>query len=156
MLSSRPSMPGLDFDTSLKLAIYRHIAETARVPAVAEVAEAVGEDAGTVREGYRRLREKRVLVLEADGETIRMAPPFSGVPTQHRVSLDGKEYVANCAWDALGVPAALHAKAEVLSRCEQSLEPIRLRVGGDGPEPEPCIVHFAVPAAHWWDDIVYT
>jgi hypothetical protein len=24
------------------------------------------------------------------------------------------------------------------------------------PKPTPCVVHFAVPAAHWWDDIIYT
>ena len=24
------------------------------------------------------------------------------------------------------------------------------------PVPQDCAVHFAVPAAHWWDDIVYT
>jgi hypothetical protein len=37
------------------------------------------------REAYARLRAQRVLALESDGESIRMAPPFSGVPTQHVV-----------------------------------------------------------------------
>jgi hypothetical protein len=45
---------------------------------------------------------------------------------------------------------------EVHSRCEQTLGPLFLRVGDDGPEAAPCVVHFAVPAAHWWRDIVYT
>lgn len=156
----------MDADIRLKLAIYRHVAETTRVPTVAEMAAATDDSVETVREGYRRLAAKRVLALEPDGERIRMAPPFSGVETQHLVraagrdsgdsEYGGREYFANCAWDALGILAALHTEGEVLSRCEQSLEPLRLRVGEDGPEPEPCIIHFAVPAAHWWDDIVYT
>jgi len=24
------------------------------------------------------------------------------------------------------------------------------------PVPQPCVFHFAVPAARWWEDIVYT
>ena len=80
-----------------------------------------------------------------------MAPPFCGVATQHKVRAGGKEYFANCAWDALGILAALHAEGEVSSRCEQSLEPIQLRVGKNGPAPAPCVVHFAVPAARWWE-----
>ena len=120
------------------------------------MARATGQGVEEVRSGYRRLFDKRVLVLEPDGETIRMAPPFSGVETQHRVRADGREYFANCAWDALGILAALHRPGEVLSRCEQSREPLHLTVSADGPAPEPCVIHFAVPAASWWRDIVYT
>jgi hypothetical protein len=146
----------VDFDTRVKTAIYAHIAATTNTPDVAQVAGALGAAPGEIREAFGRLYRKRVLVLEPDGETIRMAPPFSGIATQHRAVVGGKEYAANCAWDALGVPAALHAEAEVFSRCEQSLEALHIRVRGGRPEPVPCVIHFAVPAAHWWDDIVHT
>lgn len=146
----------MDFDTGIKLAIYTHIARTTEAPSPAHIAAAVGASEPEVRAAYRRLYQKRVLVLEPDGVSIRMAPPFSGVPTQHRVRVAGKDYFANCAWDALGIPAALRQPAEVFSRCEQSLDPIHLRVHETGPEPEPCVIHFAVPAALWWQDIVFT
>jgi hypothetical protein len=146
----------MDFDTQTKLAIYRHFAETGRRPSLATVAEQVGSDIRNVRDAYTRLRAQRVLVLEPDGESIRMAPPFSGVPTQHRVLVGGKEYFANCAWDAFGVPAALQQPGEVNSRCEQSLEPLRLNIGIDGPPPSSWLFHCLVPAAKWWDDIVFT
>jgi len=146
----------MDFDTRVKLAIYTHIARTTRAPSPAEIAAVVGGPADEVRSAYRRLYGKRVLVLEDNGESVRMAPPFSGVPTQHRVRVAGKDYFANCAWDALGVIAALRQPGEVFSRCEQSLEPLHIRVGSEGPQPEPCVIHFAVPAALWWKDIVFT
>jgi hypothetical protein len=146
----------MDFDVEVKLAVYRHVAETTAAPGVEQVAARLEVPAARVREAYARLAGRRVLVLEGDGETIRMAPPFSGVPTQHRVRLGGRDYFANCAWDALGIPAALHLPGEVSSRCEQSLEPIHLEVTESGPRPEPCLAHFAVPAARWWEDIVYT
>jgi hypothetical protein len=100
-----------------------------------------------IRDAYQRLFRNRLLFLEPDGETIRMAPPFSGVQMQHRARVGERFYFANCSWDSLGIPAAFHAEGEVFSRCEQTLEPIHLRVTRDGPDPEPVVAHFAVPAA---------
>lgn len=146
----------MDFDARVKLAIYTHFAETGQRPSPADLAMHVGSDVESVLEAYRRLRAQRVLVLEADESSIRMAPPFSGVPTQHVVIVRESQYFANCAWDSLGIPAALHAPGVVYSRCEQSGEPLRLAVRLDGPEPSDWLFHCLVPAAKWWDDIVFT
>lgn len=147
---------GIEFDTRVRAAVYGWIVEGTDAPSVEDLASILGEPPAAIREAYGRLFRKRVLFLEPDGETIRMAPPFSAVPTQHVVRAADREYFANCSWDALGIPAALHEPGEVFSRCEQTLEPIRLRVGREGPEPEPVVAHFAVPAAKWWADLVYT
>ena len=146
----------VDFDIRVKLAVYGHFVETGKRPGPDDVAARVHSDAGSVVDAYRRLREQRVLFLEGDGSSIRMAPPFSGVPTQHVVEAGGVRYFANCAWDALGVPAALNGPAAVRSRCEQSGEPLHLDVGPDGPPPCDWLFHSLVPAANWWDDIVFT
>ncbi len=146
----------MDLDTEVKLSIYRHFAETARRPSAAAVAERSGAGVGDVLAAFARLREKRVLVLEPDGTTIRMAPPFSGVPTQHRAIVAGLTYDANCAWDAMGIPAALHQPGMIESRCEQSREPLHLEVALDGPGASDWLFHCAVPASHWWKDVVFT
>jgi hypothetical protein len=146
----------VELETRVKLAIYRHFAETGRPPSPDEVTGRVGADPAGVLGVYGTLAAKRLLVLEPDGSAIRMAPSFSGVPTQHIVEAEGVRYYANCAWDALGVPAALHKASVVHSRCEQSGEPLRLRVGFDGPEPSDWLFHCLVPAASWWTDIVFT
>ena len=146
----------MDLDLKVKLAIYEHFAAAGSRPSLNDIAARVGAAVPQVREIFRRLREQRVLVLEADAETIRMAPPFSGIPTQHRVTVAGVSYYANCAWDALGIPAALHQPAKVHSRCEQSLEPLELAVSERGPEDSDWLFHCLVPASQWWDDIVFT
>jgi hypothetical protein len=146
----------MDFDTTVKVALYRATAARGRPPDVESLAGTIGATTAAVKEAYGRLRAARVLFLEPDGVTVRMAPPFSGVPTQHRVSVDGIDYYANCAWDALGIPAALHRPGLVRSRCEQGLEPLHLRVGVEGPEPSNWLFHCLVPAAKWWDDLVFT
>ncbi|MGQ0721870.1 MAG: organomercurial lyase [Candidatus Eiseniibacteriota bacterium] len=146
----------MDVDLQVKLAVYRAAAENGRPPAPSRVAWEVGVDLDELRLSYARLRERRLLVLEPDGLSIHMAPPFSGVPTQHLVRVDGVDYHANCAWDALGIPAALHRAGTVVSRCEQSREPLHLEIGPDGPEPSTWLFHCVVPAARWWEDIVFT
>lgn len=146
----------MDPDTSVKLTVYRHFAETGTAPTPGQVAAALDCSPDEVRAAVARLRSNRVLLLEPDGETIRMAPPFSGVPTVHRVEVGRQRYFANCAWDALGIPAALHCQAVVHSRCGQSGEPLRLEVGVDGPEASDWLFHCQVPAARWWADLVFT
>jgi hypothetical protein len=146
----------VDFPTSVKLAIYRLTAERGRPPAQPEVAATVGAPVPQVQDAYVALAKNRVLVLDPDGLTIRMAPPFSGIPTQHRVTVRGVEYYANCAWDALGIPAALRQPGLVRSECAQSREPLRLEIGPTGPAPSNWLFHCLVPAARWWEDIVFT
>jgi hypothetical protein len=146
----------MDFDVRAKLAIYSHFAEVGLPPSTPEVAERVGSDVERVLESYQSLHAQRLLVLNADGSSIHMAPPFSGVATQHIVEADGIQYFANCAWAALGIPAALHKPATVHSRCAQSAEPFHLQMDIQGPEPSDWLFHCLVPAAKWWDDIVFT
>jgi hypothetical protein len=146
----------MENDIQIKMAVYRHFAERGQRPSPGDVAKRVGSDVQSVLEAYQRLRAQRLLVLEEDGSSIRMASPFSGVPTQHVVEAAGVQYFANCAWDALGVLAALHKPGTIHSRCEQSGEPFHLDVGLQGPEASSWLFHCLVPAAKWWDDIVFT
>jgi alkylmercury lyase-like protein len=143
-------------DLTLRTAVYRHFATTGQSPTVEAMCEAIGGTREQVRDGYRRLYAKRMLVPDAGFGSIQMAPPFSGVQTQHRATVNGTEYFANCAWDAFGVVAALGGIGHVFSRCEQTLEPLALQLTPDGPPPSAWLFHCVVPAAKWWNDIVFT
>jgi len=146
----------MDFEIAVKFNIYDTIVETTKAPTVAEVAKVLDSSVDEVREAFNKLCEKRLLVLEADSDKIRMAPPFSGVETLFRVKVGRKSYFANCVWDALGVAAALHDDGDVATTCGDCGEAMSLEVRDGAPLPQDCAIHFAVPAAHWWDDIVYT
>ena len=63
---------------------------------------------------------------------------------------------ALASFESLGVAAALQQPATVYSRCEQTHTPLALPVGPAGPAPSPWIFHSLVPAAKWWDDLVFT
>ena len=147
----------MDFDTTVKLKIYSTIAEQARVPGAVGVAQALDAPIEEVLAAFERLHQQRLLVPEpGDQLRIRMAPPFSGVETPFPVRVGDKKYFANCIWDALGIPAALHADAVVESSDGFNGEPLYLEVRNGKPVSQDCVIHFAVPAARWWQDIIYT
>ena len=146
----------MEFVTAVKMHIYQQLRHTGRAPAAAECAAALGETVARAAQAYQRLAGEHLLVLEpGDSQRIRMALPFSGIETPHRVVVGDKRYYANCAWDALGIAAALGSDALIESGCDDCGEPISLQVQ-DGSVSGTAVAHFAVPAAHWWDDIIYT
>jgi len=146
-----------ELDTKVKLAIYRIAADSGTVPSSRELARAIELTEDEVRASFARLHETRLLVPEpGDPSRIRMAPPFSGIPTAFPVDANGKRYFANCVWDAYGIAAALHSDAVIPAFDGHTGEPLTLEVRNNQPVLKPYVAHFAVPAAHWWDDIVFT
>ena len=150
-------MPANELDTKVKLGIYRITADSGTVPSSGEVAKVTEVTDDEVRASFARLHTKRLLVPEpGDPTRIRMAPPFSGVPTAFPVDANGKRYFANCVWDAYGIAAALRADAVIPGSDGHTGESLTLEVRNNQPVVKPYVAHFAVPAAHWWDDIVFT
>lgn len=146
-----------EIETEVKLAIYEMTAESGRVPNSLDVSRKIDIDKSEVLGAFGRLHSKRLLLPEpGDPTRIRMAPPFSGVPTSFPVEADGKQYYANCVWDAYGIAAALHCDAISRASDGHTGEPLTLEVKNGAPILKSYVAHFAVPAAHWWDDLVFT
>lgn len=77
--------------------------------------------------------------------------------TPFRVHANGRAYFANCAWDALGIPAALHADATIEAACAESNDPLPLAVdAGTVVTPATAVAHFLVPFRRWYDDMIFT
>ena len=150
-------MPELDLDTRVKLAIYEITAETGGIPNSSEVARKIDIEEKEVLGAFARLHAKRLILPEPGDQTrIRMAPPFSGVPTKFPVEANGKKYFANCVWDAYGIAAALHSDAISQAVDGHTGEPLTLEIKNGAPVLKSYVAHFAVPAAHWWDNLVFT
>lgn len=140
----------------VRLFVYRYIEEHERPPTVIETANGLQIDPSQVRSAYKRLHEHHALFLESGTVTIRMAHPFSGIPTPFRVHTNGHTYWANCAWDALGIPAMLRTRATVEATCSDSREAILLRVEADHVLGRGELIHFALPFRRWYEDLVFT
>ena len=141
-----------DLDWSVRTAVYSFITEQTRPPTVDEAAALLGVPRERAALAFQRLNQRHALFLEPGTLTIRMAHPFSGIPTPFTVQVNGRAYFANCAWDMLGIPAALHADA--------ANTPVTLSVRGgqvysdDGGVDG--IIHFPLLFQHWYDDLVRT
>ena len=143
----------MDFDTSVRAYVYDATFRQGTPPRIDAAASALGAPPGDVRESFRRLAAGRALVLQSDDE-ILMANPFSAVPTPFTVAAGGRSYYGNCIWDALGIPAMLRADAAIDTSCADCGTAARVEVS-DGAVRGDGLMHFAVPARQWWNDIVF-
>jgi hypothetical protein len=144
-------------DLDVRRHVYFSVVANGRPPTVAETAAALGRAAGDVDGAYRRLHEAHALVLEPGTTDVWMANPFCFRPTPHRVRSGGRTWAGTCAWDALGIPWALHTDGRVDSECACCGEPLRLELRDGGvAEGADVLVHVLVPARRWWDDIGFT
>jgi Alkylmercury lyase len=141
-----------DSDLRIRNLTYELFVDLGRAPSAEEASLAAG---GDVRESWRRLHESHALVLDTAGE-IRMANPFSAVPTPYRVNARGRWWYGNCAWDAFGICAALGTDGRIETSCPDCGDELVVEVRDGRPNDESLVFHCLVPAAHWWDDIVYT
>ena len=138
-------------DLELRRRTYARFVELGRAPAPEELGERE-----EVLAGWRRLHDAHALVLNPATDELRMANPFSAVPTAYRVRAAGRWWYANCAWDAFGICAALHVDGRIETSCPDCGEPVSVDVRDEKPDNDTLLFHCLVPAAHWWDDIVFT
>ena len=148
-------MLSFDILRTVRESIYAAIVATGAAPAPQSIAHATMLPAALIEDAYRELADAHVVVLERGAAAIWSAPPFSAVPTPFLVRSGTSKWYAPCAWDAFGIPAALHCDARIDARCAWSGDAIPCGVEhgaayGDG------VIHLLVPAARFWDDIFYT
>jgi len=145
----------LDLDIEIRNATYAQFVVLGRPPTAHDIAIERDMSADDVVAAWRRLHEQHALVLNSSDE-IRMVNPFSAVPTTFRVSAGGRWWYANCAWDAFGICAALHVDGRIETSCPDCGESVSVAIVDQLPDDESLLFHCLVPAAQWWNDIVFT
>lgn len=145
-----------DADIQLRNATYRLFVELGRSPTAGEVASGLGIPEKEARQGWQRLHDAHALVLDPATGNLRMANPFSAVPTPFKVSAAGRDWFANCGWDAFGIGTALHVDSVIHTECADCATPLEIRVRDGLPDGENLVFHVLVPAIEWWQDIGFT
>lgn len=140
----------------VRLFVYGQMVETSAAPTVAQTASALAWAEPEIEAAYRALADARMLVLRPGSATIWMAMPFSNMQTPFTVIAGGRAYYANCAWDAFGVPALLGIDARIFTTCPDCGGVLERKVAKGALTEMRGIVHFALPARRWWDNVGYT
>ncbi len=145
-----------DPDLNIRYQIYRHFAEHGRAPQYAEIALVLGAPAEDVRAVYHTLHERHMLFLEPGSDAIRIANPFSAIPTPYAVTAGERTWWANCAWDAFGIAVALNTDARISARYPGNTGTVELEVSNGAVDGKGHLIYFALPFRRWYDDLVYT
>lgn len=129
----------------LALGVYRRLALGRPVP-VGQVAQSVGLSAQRAEEiigGWPGVyRDAHAEIVGFWGLTIRQLTPT------HRISIEGHDLYAWCAWDALFLPGLIGKVARVQSECPTTGETISIEVGPDGVQDRSrpaAVVSFLLP-----------
>lgn len=136
------------FDRKVRALIYQLLVDQVRTVDSAVLARHLGRDGTEISESLSRLAAEHRIALTDDG-AVRMAHPFSGVPTAYRSQIEDRWWWANCAWDSLAILSLLgEGEAHGPNGLFWEVADGEVRPGG--------IVHLLVPARSFWDDVAFT
>jgi alkylmercury lyase len=122
---------------AIRRAAFRSLAATGQPVTIEEAAAIAGLDAEVALEAAELIAS--VGMAEIDGGTIVGMDGLSTRPTKHRMSLDGVAIWTWCAYDIVGIAAALRADAVGETSCGSCGKVIEIIVRGGEPAPDPVI-----------------
>jgi hypothetical protein len=151
-------VPG-DVPARVRKFVFDHFLEHGTPPVAEQVMTEFSLSRSEANEALRALEAARHIALVKGTARILMAFPFSAIATPFRVTVGGRTYFANCAWDAVAFHAMLGEGIRVESYCDHCATPIEVEMQ-DGRainvRPQDALVYLALPPARWWEDITAT
>ncbi|MDQ3938587.1 MAG: alkylmercury lyase family protein, partial [Chloroflexota bacterium] len=144
----------------VRLHVYEQFLEHGTPPVAEELMSDFSlsrDEVGTV---LHELEAARHIALVKGTLRILMAFPFSAIATPFRVHARGRDYFANCAWDAVAFHSMLgEDDVTIDSHCHHCAAPVRVELSGGRAtlvEPVQAIVYLALRPTQWWVDIIAT
>lgn len=144
-----------ELDRLIRKYVYGVAMQCGSLPSLAETSTALNIPLSGVRVSIQRLADGHILVLQPETGEILMANPFSAVPTPFLVELEDFSCFGNCIWDALGIAAMLKKDARIKTACGDCGTAMELSIVDGQVQGDAGIIHFALPALRWWEDIVF-
>jgi len=144
----------------VRLRIFEHLLERSAPPVVEQLMREFELDRAATEAVLDELVASRSIALVKGTHRILMAFPFSAVATPFAVHARGRDYFANCSWDAVAFHAMLGQEpVDIDSYCQHCAQPIRIELRGGRAarvEPAATIVYLALRPTEWWTDIITT
>lgn len=129
----------LDFTDSTAHKAFRRLLDKPEPFAVASLAAAIGSDEQRVADAFAALKsagraefDEQDRLLGIYGLTLK--------PTEHRLVIGGKTFFVWCAFDSVGIPAALGESATVTSVCAQCGRELELMINDGQPPSLPLVI----------------
>ena len=156
MAKSTTTKGSLNFDSSVRYTINKYMVENGFAPNVQALAGRLDCTEEEIKSSLTRLSENHGIVLQPNGFKIWVVHPFANFPTAFWVRSVKGAWWANCAWCSLGIAAMLNDDTSILTRFGAQEESIKLDIKNGRISNPDLVMHFAIPASKWWDNVIYT
>jgi len=140
---------------ALRGAVTRAIAAKGFAPGNDELAADFGVSMGAIESGLRSLQSRHAILLHPHVCKPWVVHPFALAPGSCWVETEQRGYWANCLYCALGIAACLKTDASIHTRLGGEAEAVCFTVRDGRIEPSSYLFHLAVPAAQWWNNVIY-
>jgi len=140
-----------DTEDRLRCLLLQDYVRHGRAPTLPALAAMAGLSENQAGEVLAQLRERDLVVFDAEQSRIGGAYPFTDRDTEHRVLFDGLSVNAMCAIDALGAGAMYARDIGVQSRCRACDRPISVETRARGTE----LASYAPNTAVVWSGLRY-
>jgi Alkylmercury lyase len=145
-----------ELDTTVRLALYNEFVRTASPPTAEALAACMQASTAEIRASLERLAAGKAIVLQPESREVLMANPLCAVPTPFRVRKQDRSFFGSCVWDGLGIMAMLRGDSVLDTSCACCGEAMTIGTHEGQIVLASGVIHFAVPAKGWWENIVFT
>ncbi|HEY8767448.1 MAG TPA: organomercurial lyase [Dehalococcoidia bacterium] len=128
----------VDHDDKFAKAAFRLLLNDATPMPMGTLAERIGVEQALVTRVFDHLR--LVGRAETDGDRLLGVYGLTLKPTQHRLTLRGSTFFTWCAFDIVGIPAALGESAEIASVCAHCRAVVSFAMTDGEPPSLPLVV----------------
>jgi hypothetical protein len=128
----------VDHADSVAKEAFRILLSDATPLSMTALAERIGADKTAVR----KILDDLMLVgrAEMEGEVLFGVYGLTLKPTQHQLKLRGSSFFTWCAFDIVGIPAALGESAEITGECAHCHSAIRFAIAEGEPPSLPIVI----------------
>ena len=141
---------------SLHHAILRSFVTRGHAPSHAELTASFGVEPAAMTAALQELAAYRGVVLHPHAPEVWIAHPFSSAPTTFVVRHEDRLWWGNCAWCSLGIAALLGGRGVTIETTLGAQgRPVAIHVE-EHQVREDLVVHFPIPMARAWDNVIFT
>lgn len=143
-------------DSTLHYTIMKFMIEHGYAPNLEELVHLLGTTEENLLRALQHLQANHGAVLHPNGRSIWVIHPFATAPTNFLVRAGEKEWWGNCAWCSLGVAALVRSDVTIVTALGANGRQVEVQIEGGRLIETDLLVHFPVPMAQAWDNVIYT
>jgi len=136
--------------------LIRAVVDRCSIPTRSELEARHGWSSTELDGALDELAKAHGIVLHPGGRDVWAIHPFSLAPTPFLVESGAKRWWGSCAWCALGIAVLVAEPCAITTTLGAETEQVRLTVQNGRLDRSDLVVHFPVPLARAWDNVIYT